>query len=756
MAIDPKGWVWQEGDIKPWRWQEGDLTVTRTTPWTGPGCHNGCGLLVYTKGNEVIKVEGDPDHPFNQGVLCPRCLMLKKVVHHPERLKYPLKRLGKRGEDKWQRIGWDEAYDMVVENVRSVQEKYGPESIAALGGTGRNYTNQQAKLTFSGFGSPNAIGYMLSGVSCYAPKIVVTALTHGDLPAQDFSQGFVDRFHNPQWKCPECIIVWGSNPHFTNMELSRGDWLVQCMKRGSKLIVLDPRVTWLSAKAEIFLQLRPGTDAAIALAMLNVIINEGLYDHEFVENWTHGFDALKERVQKYLPGEVAKISWVPEEKIVGAARLFAKSKPAAIQWGNAIEQQRTGIPNCQAISQLWAITGNLEVPGGMILGQINTAETEHAFAYGSRWGIDDLSEEVLQKRAGWKDYPILKMGLLNMTQPDKLAEMIIEGKPYPIKMAWVQATNPLACTAQEPKKLLHAFKHNLDFIVVADLFMTPTAMIADLILPVCSALERKSFRFTWGIIDAVNPVIDKLWECKSDEEILLELGKRLNPQAFPWESVDDMLTERLKPFYMTMEEIREKGPLLYKFEYEKHKKGRLRKDRKPGFETPTGKVELYCTAFEQIGLDPLPYYEEPPDSPYSTPENFKEYPLIFTNGARSPVFFHSEHRQISEAREIHPNPVTEIHPDDANQFGINDGDWIWIENQRGKFKQVAKVTPGILSGVVHSEHGWWFPEKPGEEPCLFGTFEANPNNLIPFGHQGPSGFSSPTRTQICKVYKAEE
>jgi anaerobic selenocysteine-containing dehydrogenase len=207
---------------------------------------------------------------------------------------------------------------------------------------------------------------------------------------------------------------------------------------------------------------------------------------------------------------------------------------------------------------------------------------------------------------------------------------------------------------------------------------------------------------------------------------------------------------------MTFEELRDKGFAYDTYEYRKYEKGRLRPDKKAGFNTPTGKVELYSTKFEEMGLDPLPYFEEPPESPVSTPEIAKEYPLVLTTGAKTIAFFHSEHRQIPSLRRINPDPLTEIHPETAEKLGIKDGDWIYIENKHGRCRQRAKITDGIHPGVVHSQHGWWFPEKPGPEPSLFGVWESNINLLLPRGWTGKSGLGYPFKAQMCRVYKAEE
>jgi len=739
---------------RPWRWEEDGLTVTRTASWSGPGCHNACGLLVYSKDNRIVKVEGDPDTPFNQGRLCIRCLSLPKVVHHPDRLTHPLKRVGERGEGKWEPIPWDEAYDAIVEQVRKFQTEYGPESILAFTGTARNTIQWPTKLCQSGFGSPNGAGNFLSGICCYLPRLTLLNEVQGNFAVADYSQMFPDRFENPDWVPPKCIVIWGNNPVVTNADSSMGYWVVECMKRGSKLIVIDPRLTWLASRAHLWLQLRPGTDAALALAMLNVIIEEELYDEEFVEKWSLGFERLQERVQEYTPEKAAEISWVPKEKIIEAARFYATSKPASIQWGVAVDQSTIAMSTILSLTSLWALTGNLDVPGGNILNV--SAETPEVPPLD--WGIEDLSEEMQEKRIGKKEYP-----WFFMPHPDMTVESMITQEPYPTKMLWLQGTNPLACMASDPRTMYKAIM-NMEFVVVVDLFMTPTAMAcADIVLPASTGLERNSFRNElgngrsfWGPARAINKIV-QVGECKSDEEIVFELGKRLNPKGFPWENVEGMIDSLLVKGGLTFKELREKGPGEYRpFKYKKYEKGLLRKDGKPGFNTETGKFMFYVPAFEEAGIDPLPYYEEPVESPISTPELAETYPLILTTGARFWGFFHSEHRQIPQLREMNSVPITEIHPETARKYGIKDGDWVWIENRHGRFKQVARLTPTIEPRVVSSQHGWWFPEKPGPEPSLFGVWESNPNVLSPWGLVGPSGYGAPLKSQICRIYRVKE
>ncbi len=568
----------------------------------------------------------------------------------------------------------------------------------------------------------------------------------------DASQYFPDRYDNPEWRPPKYIVIWGKNPVHTHPDDFFGAWITDCMRRGSKLIVVDPRLTWLASRAEVWLQLRPGTDGALALGWLNVIINEELYDKEFVEQWCYGFDKLKERVQKWPPEKVEQITWVPAEKIRQAARLFATNKPSALQWGVGIDHcnRDWSVQTAMALVALMAITGNIDNPGGNVI-QVTPFGIYQPW-FGA-WGYDELlTKEQKAMRAGVKEYPLYQFGFLTGST-EIIENAMLTGKPYPIKAMWIQGNNPLTCMSANLKKAYEAMK-NVEFIVVVDLFMTPTAMaLADIVLPVGSTCERDSVRCVFQNVSAVVKAV-QIEDVKSDQEVVLELGKRLNPKAWPWNSVEEMLDEILKPAGLTFKELKEKGYVYPKFEYYKYKKGLLRRDRKPGFVTPTGKIELYVTRFEKWGYDPLPDYGEPPESPISTPELYKEYPLILTSGARSTAFFHSEHRQIPWLREINPDPIIEIHPETARQLGISDGEWVWVESVRGRCKMRAKLTKAVHPKVVHAQHGWWFPEKPGPAPSLFGVFESNINLLTEDGC-GPYGFGAQFRALLCKVYKAE-
>ncbi len=742
------------------------IQVIKTGAWSpGPGCHGGCGVKLFIKDGKVLKVEGDEDHPYFQGRLCPRALALTQYMYHPDRLRYPLKRSGERGSGQWQRISWEEALDTCEARLREIREKYGAESMVFGQGTGRDSGGPILFLAYA-YGSPNWTLFGLSGIACFTPRLAAMHTVEGDATFPDAAQFFPRRYDDPEWKAPEVLVSWAKNvagSQCTDHYFS-GHWVIDMMKRGTKLIVIDPLCTWEASRAELWLQLRPGTDGALALGLLNVIINEGLYDREFVDKWVHGFDKLKERVQDYPPDKVEEITWVPAEKIIRAARLYASAKPAAIHFGQPLDSNAEGTSTIHALNCLWAITGNLDVPGGNVITRPPYGVT--IYPYSTQEVIQLYGEEFVanlsKKRIGADRYPLVK-NFRSWALSDLVLEQMETGKPYPIKGLWCQTNNFMANTAQDPRRHYEAVR-KLDFNVVVDTFMTPTAQaIADIVLP-AGAFPEKDSVFSTGIpLNAIQKVVT-VDECRSDWEINFELARRLNPEAVPWKNVRELLSHRIKPCGLTFEELCKipwnlapKGHPSGTVPYRRYEKGLLRPDGKPGFRTPTGKIELYSTTFESYGLDPLPHHKEPVESPVSTPEIWQKYPLILITGRRSGVFFHSEHRQIPWLREIAPDPTVEIHPDTAKELGIQNGEWVWIEGVRGRMKRKARLTPIMHPRMVQALHGWWLPEAEGKAPDFYGIWDLNVNQLIPMGCQSSSGFGgAPTKTMLCKVYKVSE
>ena len=739
-----------------WRVEQDGIVTTRACAWSPPGCHPvGCGLVFTVKDGKLVKVEGDPEHPITQGRLCPRCLALKEMVYHEDRILHPLVRdRADRGKDAWRETTWDAALDLIEENVNRIKEDYGPESIVVMQGTGREADSYAFGFGYSVLGTPNAL-FTMSGYSCYGPRTAVADYMLGaGYPELDYAAYFPDRYDDPRYEIPKYIVIWGKNPLYSSGDGFFGHAIIDLMKRGSKLITVDPRVTWLAAHSEYHLALRPGTDAAVALAMLNVIINEDLYDHEFVETWCYGFEALRERVQQYPPEVAERISWVPKETIVAAARAFGTNHPSTIAWGLALDEAKNGTQAGYAVMSLVAITGNFDVPGGGTL-----AVPSSFMAQWQADALESLGSELWDKRACDPEWAGFYWTFAS-THPDSLLRYAERGTPYPIKMCWFFGTNPIANTAfAEPDRWYKVLKE-LDFNVVQDVVMTPTAMaLCDLFLPLKTTAEHVGVAFphfglNTHLLGAMEEAVS-VGDCKSDLEICIWLGKRLNPDAWPWETPEEFLTDALKPFDLTFEDLQERVSVQQEFHYRKYELGLLRPDGEPGFNTATGLIELKSTIYPNFDEDGLPFYEEPPLSPVSTPDLAEEYPLILTTGGRSIAMFHSEHRQMPSLRAINPDPLLEMNPQTAEELGLKEGDWAALENPYGRAVERVHLSAGIHPRVVHAQHGWWFPEQKGEEPNLFGVWKSSVNSLVPNEKISKMGYGANYKSTLCKVAKVE-
>jgi anaerobic selenocysteine-containing dehydrogenase len=651
--------------------------------------------------------------------MCSKGLAFHQLVYHPDRVKYPLKRVGKKGEGKWERITWDEAFDTIVNKLKQVIKENGAESIVLAQGTSREGESFLARFG-NLLGTPNV---MAAGHFCYLTRVGASLVTCGNLPISDYDGD------------PRCVMVWGSNIFWTNPDEYTGENLCRVLAQGAKLIVIDPRLTYTSSRADVWLQLRPGTDGALALGMLNVIINEGLYDKEFVEKYTHGWDQFVERVNQYPVEKVAEITWVPAEKIREAARLFAETKPATIQWGISIEQTINCIDNDRLLIDLLAITGNLDVKGGSAFFLPPKGQTISQFTFHR-----ELSPEQSAKYVAGDAHKLCHM--IGLVPENYVYDAVLTGKPYPIRAILMQASNPVV--TRPNAKMVYEALSKVEFLSVADFFLTPTAELADIFLPAATWLEADytgGFFFRHGYVFPRKKIV-QIGECKSDFEIWNELGRRMGQKQWGDNYIGD-LDQILAPGGRTWADVRDKPYLRGEVKYRKYL------DR--GFSTPTGKFELYCTTFEKWGYDPLPTYKEVPESPVSNPRVAKDYPYILVTGVRTPVFFHSEHRMIPWLRECHPDPIIEIHPDTAKKHGIKEGDWVYIETPRGRIKQRARMAPGNNPQVVCIQHGWWFPEIKTPD---HGWDQSNSNILtdndpktldVAFG-------ASNLRTLMCRIY----
>lgn len=713
--------------------------------------NHGCGILFHIENGEAIRVKGDPAHPLSKGYLCVKGKASLEHLYHKDRLKYPLKRVGPRGSDKWERVSWEKALDEIAEKIKGIKDKYGSESIASSQGTYR--THDFARKRFMNLlGSPNIIA---SGTQvCLANDIIIEMVTYGAF------------WFGSDYENARCVVFWGSNPA-NSMITSYRRILKARRERKIKILVVDPRFTETARMADIWLQPRPCTDTALILGWLNVIINEKLYDSEFVGKWTVGFDKLVERVQEYPPEKVEEITWVPKEKIIESARMFATNKPADIDWGAKGDQLgRNTTQFIRARAILRAITGNLDIVGGHILpgcppkwigeadfeanDKLQSEQKKKALGHDKfklfSWDVwAEINEH--RRKVYRQDYTLSSVWITNAHSPT-LWRTILTSKPYPIKALITAANNPLVAFANS--KLVYDDLKKLELFIVFDRFMTPSAILADYVLPCESGYERPFIDTQSGLYEYVitgDKVIEPLWESRTDFDFFRGLGIRLG-QDWPWITLEELLDEQTRPLGYTWEEFVTKVKwLIPPHEYKRHER--------TGFATRSGKVEIYSSVFEELGYDSLPNYEEPAISPIRTPDRAKEYPFILTTGGKILQFTHSEHRQIKTLRKRYRDPIATVNTETAAELGISDGDWVWIETPLGKVKQKARLSSGILRNVVHAEHGWWFAEDPGEEPHLFGVWKSNINVVIdddPDTCDLPIG-SWQLQGQLCKIYK---
>jgi len=698
-------------------------------------CHSNCGVLVHVKDGKVVKLEGDPDHPENEGMMCARGLAFTQLLYHPDRIKYPMKRVGGKGEGKWQRISWDEALDTIASKIKQAKEKFGPESIAFTFCDGDRGNMAPGFALMNGIGSPMICG--TDAHYCFRPQGVACMATFGR--GNNFTGHAGFDFANSK-----CIFIWGAN-HFQS-HLSKGKEIIKALKNGAKLIVVDPRFTNMAAKADLWLQVRPATDGALALGILNYIIEQELYDKEFVDRYCFGFEQLKERVKEYPIKKVSEITWVPEEAIRQAATMYATLKPASFALYMGASMNTNAMQAMRAMHLLIALTGNVDVKGGNLL-------FDRAHLPGSAVGRKTyLSEEEMTKAPGVKERPMYygrDALIFAHSHPPAFFDMLLTGEPHKIKV--LLCVNDPVMGLQNSKKTQKALR-NVDFFVDIDFFISPTANLADILLPAATYLERDKVwtGFYHNFYCVVKKAIEPVGECRDEVEIFSELAKRLGVELpIPMNSVGELNNWMLARAGVTFDEVAGKGAIQVPFEYKKYEKEGYR------FPTETGKIELYSKLFEKYGYDPLPYYEEPPQSPYSTPELFEQYPLILISGSRVSYFYHGLGRQIPWLRELCPEPTIEIHPDTAGKLGIRDGDWVWIETSQmeGRVKQKAELTLGVHPEVVHARSHWWFPERTDDpEGCL----ESNINVIMSADKPyDPVSGSTVVRGCLCRVYKVE-
>jgi anaerobic selenocysteine-containing dehydrogenase len=668
--------------------QSATLSTESIIPTLCGACHNTCGMLVKVKDGEIVEIKGNPDHPMNRGTLCVKGKAMRELVYSPQRLQRPLKRVGPRGSGRLQEIEWEEAMEIMASELTRIRDTYGPETLLySYGAPIMEFQRYGFSEFRAQYGTPN----QLSSNLCSWPLTM----------ALESVCGFKSQ---PDYETTRLMIMWGGNPWASmrpghNIAYGKKGLLnpvTDAKRRGVKLIVIDPVYTETVAQADQWVALRPGTDGALALAMLNVIIGAGLYDHEFVDKWTVGFDRLAEHVRDLNPEWAAGITGVPAAEIRDLATLYATTKPAIIRWGNAFANHTNTTQNLRAGGCLEAITGNLDVPGGDLC-----YPTELRYKTTVKPTIPQLGSEK---------YP------LNPSGPSTL-DAILTGKPFQPRAVLAVHTNFVSHAGYA--RVEEAVK-KLDFVAVVDIVRNRTVMeLADLVLPDTTFMERydwRSYPSTKGLLVALRqPVIAPRFESRPVYEIEIDLARRMGYyDRYPWHNVQEMFAYHLGYVGLDLPKLQaDPIQLVNKYEYRKFEKGLLRADHKPGFNTPSGKVELYSQRFADLGYAPLPTYREPAESPVSTPDVARQFPLLGVN-RRPLAYVHYKYRNLPSLRKLEPEPRIRLSPGDAGRRGVADGEWVRVSSPRGEIRMKALISGKMRDGIVWIDGGWgnpWdFPE----------------------------------------------
>jgi len=668
---------------------------------------------------------------------CIKGATIPDIMYHPDRLLYPLKRVGQRGEGKWERISWDEALDNIAGSLKEIRERYGPETIHLKSGSGQKHL---CNLTMAILGKLLSLPNTHSGsYLCTVPGTLGGRLSAGESLVYEYNQDY---------EHANCIVFWGSNPDAGVPAQLRK--IRTSLRNGAKLLVIDPRPTPMAKRADLWLQIRPGTDAALALGMLHVIIKEELYDQAFIKHYSEGFDLLANHVRQCTPQWASEITWLKAEDIVQAARMYATIKPATIYGRNGTTaQQHNATQTTRLMCFLIALCGNIDVPGGNLLWARTYIEGLFWYSYGLRANMQCAAVDE-GKRIGAEEYPMMNDG--NRCDMPLTFQAIAKDD---IKAVWCFSTNLIV---EEPnsREIAGLLKNKMDLFFVSDFFMTPTAELADFVLPAAYYTEVdtlvEAFSYPSNYVTASRKVVDPPGECRDDRWVAIELAKRMGVDVSPWNSVKDFEDWRLKYLGLSFDEVWERPHhrIYFPREFKRYERSN------PPFPTPSGKFEFYSSVAESLGSEAIPIHKEPPQSPVSTPDTYKAFPLIYVQ-YRSINFMHTEGRQVERQRRISPDPSLEINSDTASKLGIKQGDWVYLEtpysgdNEHLQYK--ARLVQDMHPNIVAGPHGWWFPEKPGPE---HGCFDSNINALIPLAPPfDPLEGTPQCRSILCRVRRID-
>jgi anaerobic selenocysteine-containing dehydrogenase len=688
-------------------------------------CPAGCLNQIHLADGKIERQQPLEDHPYS--IICTRGVQAKEIVYSPDRILYPQRRVGPRGEGAFERISWDEAYEFIVGKLKEIAGRYGPEAAAVYTGRGNfefglNETfapsgtvESSANAVLFPFGSPNTSGV---GSLCYVSYGMIAPRACFGAYMRDMTED-IDQ--------AGLILLWGENPATDSSPVNLRR-IKQAQARGGRVIVIDHRrnETARATRAE-WIGIRPGTDGALALGIIRLLIERELYDKQFVDNWTHGFPELCEYVRSFTPARVTQITGVPAEKVKVLAEAIGAARGCSILTYTGLEYSNSGVQAIRAVWTLQAIAGHLDVPGGKLFRMPTRARLNRLLTDPPASGPPPI---------GAAEFPLYHE-VRNEAHALLFPRAILEGIPYPLRGLIVSGSS-IITSWPNPQLWRRAFSA-LDLLVVVNRFPTADSQYADIILPATTLFEIESYMEHEEHVIYRRRVIPPVGESRNDYLIFAELTERLG-YGHHWPQTETgVIAHALRGTGISIDELRA-APLgihlpAAEMRYRKYESGDLRADGKPGFETPTGKFEIASEWFRRHGYEPLPIYTEPVEGPLGSPELAQEYPLVFNSGARTNYDFRSQHHNIPSLLKKHPYPLVYLHKTDARARGIRDGDPVYVTTARGRVPFRARLTEDIVRGVVEVNMGGGGPLGP------LAWQQANVNELTNLQNIDPiSGF----------------
>ncbi|HHY26859.1 MAG TPA: molybdopterin-dependent oxidoreductase [Desulfitobacterium dehalogenans] len=637
-------------------------------------CHDTCTLVSEVVDGRIVRIKGDPTNPITAGTPCVKGHTYINYVYHPDRILYPMKRAGKKGEGKWEKIAWDEAYETIASKFKEIIDEYGSEAILPYSYSGNLGIINNYGVPFRFWNKIRASN--LARQICEAAGEEALAYTYGTFSSLD----------PESYAKTKLLVSWGVNESATGVHYIK--FINQARDNGAKLIVINPVRTPLASQADIFIQPNPGTDAALALGIMNIMINDGLYDKDFVDKYTLGFDQLKAKAKDYPLEKVAQITGVPEDVIAGFARLYGQTKPSIVRIGYGITRNINGGSMVRAISLLPALAGTVGVEGG---GWV-FINVDHWAYNGSFLSRPDLAGER-------------KVRTINMNELGKaLTGKLKDTAEKPIMAMFVYNANPM--TSSPNGNLIKEGMQREDlFTVVADPFITDTADYADILLPSSTFFEYDDINFDYfGWYTRLNtPAIKPLGESKSNLQIFFELAQRMGYEddCFKETGVDAIKgclnTDSPVMKGVTYDALKEKHWMRIDL-------GVPFSDYK--FKTPSGKIEFYSEDMSKKGFDPVAEHYPQLESKEKSPDLYAKYPIHLLSPA-IPQLLNSQWHNIPYIQEIIGDPFIMMNKADADARGLKNDDWATVQNDRGTINLKVRVSSSVKSGVAMTGKDYW-------------------------------------------------